>query len=135
MLNAFFMDIFSGFAPPNTASDAEKLSIKTILQLWILQFSPASLKLDPDWQPLAAAFKTAGADWTTYMGWTESPGHYKTGAPAPKSFPAELSVWLNTDARNLVALNMKSTVCDTFGCGFATECYSLNPSLTCSVAP
>jgi hypothetical protein len=51
MITYWFTDIFPTFAPPGTASDAEKLKIKTILQLWILQISPASLKLDPTGNP------------------------------------------------------------------------------------
>ena len=135
MQNAWFANLFSGFAPPNTASDAEKLQIKTILQLWILQFSPINMETDPDWLPLVAAFNTAGADWGKYLGWTGTPGRYTLDGSTSKAFPEELSTWLNIDAGDLVALNMKSTVCDTAGCGFANECWSVNPSLACSVAP
>ena len=135
MLAYWFTNIFSTFAPPTTASDAEKLKIKTTLQLWILQFSPASLKQDPNWQPLVAAFNNGSADWGQYLGWTGAPGRYTLDGSTSQEFPAELSAWLGTDARDLVTLNMKSTVCDTVACGFAHECWSISPSLACSVAP
>ena len=131
----WFSDLFSTFAPPGTASDTEKLKIKTTLQLWIIQFSPIRMKTDPDWQSLVAAFNTAGADWGKYLGWTGTPGRYTLNGSTRKVFPEELSAWLRTDARDLAALNMKSTVCNTAGCGFAHECWSVNPSLACSVAP
>ena len=135
MLAYWFTNIFSNFAPPNTLSDAEKLKIKTVLELWLLQFSPASLKQDPDWQPLVAAFNDISADWTRYLGWARAPRGFTLDGTATLLFPAELDTWLGTENRDLVALNVKSTVCDASGCGFAHECWSINPALACSVAP
>jgi hypothetical protein len=134
VLTLWFTDIFSTFAPPTTASDAEKLKVKTTLLLWILQFSPASLKHDPLWQPLVAAFNNGSADWTRYLGWAGSPRGYTLDGTTTLQFPAELDTWLGTEDRDLEALNVKSTVCDTAGCGFATQCWSIDQSLTCSVA-
>jgi hypothetical protein len=134
MIGYWFTDIFSTFSPPSAASDAEKLQIKTTLQLWILQFSPASLKQDPDWEPLVAAFNDESADWGNYLGWATSPRGYTLDGVETLRFPAALDAWLGVEMRDLVALNVKSTVCDSLACGYANECWSINPSLTCSAA-
>lgn len=135
MLTLWFTDIFSTFAPPTTATDSEKLQIKTTLLLWILQFSPSSLKHNSSWQPLVAAFNDGSSIWEKYLGWALSPRGYTLDSTTSLPFPTELDTWLATENRDLVALNVKSTVCNTAGCGFAQECWSINPSLACSVAP
>jgi hypothetical protein len=132
MITLWFADIFPTFAPPSAASDSEKLKIKTTLQLWILQFGPASLKHESLWQPLVAAFNNGSADWTKYLGWAVSPRGYTLDGTTPLEFPAALDIWLGTENRDLFVLNMKSTLCNTAGCPFPTQCYSIDQSLACS---
>lgn len=90
------------------------------------------MKRESLWQPLVAAFNNGSADWTKYLGWAVSPRGYTLDGTTPLEFPAALDTWLGTEDTDLVALNVKSTVCKIAGCGFETQCKSIDQSLACS---
>ena len=132
VVDSWFAAIFPTFSLPNFASNAQKLQVKTTLQLWILQFGPATLK-SASWQTLVAAFNNGSADWTKYLGWAVSPRGYTLDGANTLSFPAELEAWLGTENGDLVALNVVSTVCNSVSCGFQAQCASIDLSYSCAV--
>lgn len=125
-VSSWFADIFTPFSPPSEASDAQKLQIKTTLQLWILQFGPSELKKVATWQTLVGAFKTPGANWSNYLAWAVSPRGYTLDGVNTLQLPNEL------EDQDLAVLNVVSTLCDSPSCGFEVQCGSISSSLACA---
>ena len=109
----WFGNIFPQFTPPVAASQTEGLEIKTVLQLWILQFGPSEMKTDSDWLALVAVFNSATTPWSTLLARTSDPPKYTTDASTAVAFPADLSAWLLLNSADTAAFNTFSEVCDT----------------------
>jgi hypothetical protein len=131
----FTADLFSNFATPLTASEEDVLKVKTILQLWILQFGSDIMKTDPDWIALVQVFNTSPIPWTTMLAWTDtSPPQYTTDGSNAVNFPSDLNTWLSTVDADKAAFNTFSQVCAAPNCG-NTHCANALPESACALPP
>jgi hypothetical protein len=101
-VNYWLEKFFPTFDPPDNATPAQILSVKTVMRIWIFHFGSATLTYDQDWQDLIARLNTVNVDWTRVLGWAgTSPGYYD-GATR-YTFPAKLTAWLAIDSSDLSA--------------------------------
>jgi hypothetical protein len=106
----WFTDLFPNFATPLTASLEDVIKVKTILQLWILQFGPSVMKTDLDWIALVQVFNRNPIPWATLLAWTNtSPPQYTTDGSTAVNFPSGLSTWLSIAGadKRLLTLSVK----------------------------
>jgi hypothetical protein len=101
MLTYWFAEIFPTFSPPASTPDRSYLVVKTILQLWILQFGPDQLKFNTDWVAVVALFNKASDQWALIS--ATGAGYEFNGTPA--SFPQDLSTWIELHLADLAAFN------------------------------
>jgi len=109
----WFGNIFPQFTPPVGASQTKVLKVKTVLQLWILQFGPSEMTTDLDWLALVAVFNSATTPWSTLFAWRSDPPKYTTDANTAVAFPADLSAWMLLISADKAAFNTFSEVCVT----------------------
>ncbi len=101
MLTYWFAQIFPTFSPPASTTSRSYLVVKTILQLWILQFGPSQLKFNLDWVAVVALFNKASDQWALIS--ATSAGYVFDSAPF--SFPQDLSTWIGLHPADLAAFN------------------------------
>jgi hypothetical protein len=131
--NYWFADMFPNFATPLTASQENVLKVKTILQLWILQFGPSVMKTDLDWIALVQVFNRNPIPWATMLAWTDtSPPQYTTDGSTAVNFPSGLSTWLSTVGADKAAFNTFSEACAAASCG-NVHCADALPSSLCAL--
>jgi len=116
----WFTTLFPNFAAPAGASTANAAKVKTVLQLWILQFDPYFMQTDPAWVQLIAVFNSVSTPWTTLLAWTHPTPKYSTTGSNILEFPTELSAWLTLKPADKAAFNTFSTVC--VNCAANTHC-------------
>ena len=128
----WFENIFPNFTPPTGAFPTDVLKVKTVLQLWILQFGPSEMKTDTDWQALVTVFNSATTPWATMLAWTSAPPQYTVDGTTPVAFPADLSAWLLLNSADTAAFNTFSEVCGTSGCPASAWCFNAQPASLCA---
>jgi len=133
-VTSWFTTMFPNFTPPVTAALGNVNKVKTILQLWILQFGPSDMKEDTDWQALVSVFNSATTPWTTMMAWTSPSPQYTTDGTTVVNFPADLTTWLGLVSVDVAAFNTFNTVCGTANCG-NSNCAKALPSSPCGTTP
>jgi hypothetical protein len=128
----FTESLFPNLVMPSDASQVNITKVKTILQLWILQFGPSVMKTDPDWIALVQVFNSSPIPWATMLAWTNtSPPQYTTDGSTAVNFPSGLSTWLSTVSVDKAAFNTFSQVCVNANCGNA-HCADALPSSLCA---
>ena len=100
MLTYWFNHLFPTFAPPPT-TDRDYLVIKTILQLWILQFGPYTMKNGVLWKGVTDAFNLPSDQWGAI---SADETNYSVGS-GPLNYPLDLAAWLALHPADLQAFN------------------------------
>ena len=110
----WFTILFPDFVahPPAGASSEDILKVKTVLQLWIVQFDPYLMQSDTAWIALRNAFKNP-IPWTTMLAWTSPTPKYTIDGSTEVAFPTDLAAWLAQVSVDKAAFNTFSTVCST----------------------
>jgi hypothetical protein len=135
----WFGQLFSGFLGPAGATDAEILTIKSVLYLWILQFGPAEITY---WTGIRAAVNEAQSQWVQFVARLGvNPGFSVNNGSTWADFPDSLLTWLRATCgstaatcKDLDVFNLKTTACDS-ACppDLKTLCQQIKPSSTCAV--
>ena len=115
----WFTTLFPNFATPLTASPEDSTKVKTILQMWILQFGSNVMKTDPNWIVLVGVFNRSPIPWDTMLAWTNtSPPQYTIDGSTEVNFPSGLSTWLSAMNNEKTAFNTFTKVCGDSNCGY-----------------
>ena len=101
MITYWFEELFPTFSPPASTTDRDYVVVKTILQLWILQFGPDQLKFDADWIAVVGLFNKSSDEWG-YISATNNGVFYGMGMI---NFPPELAAWIVLHPEDLKAFN------------------------------
>jgi hypothetical protein len=97
---------------PVGASSEDILKVKTVLQLWIVQFDPYLMQSDATWIALRAVFSNT-IPWTTMLAWTSPTPKYTIDGSTEVAFPTDLAAWLTQVDVDKAAFNTFSAVCST----------------------
>lgn len=134
-VNYWFFELFAGFTGPAPASNSELLGIKSILQLWILQFGPNEMQA---WTEVLSAVT---GDWKGYTA-TLKDGFSTDNGENFTPFPEKLQSWLGIYCGNdtnlctdLLVFNRKDPVCEDETCSssLASEyCSRIQPNSACA---
>lgn len=89
----WFSILFPAFSTPDGASSEDILKVKTVLQLWIVQFDPHFMQSNSAWIALLNVFKNP-IPWTTMLAWVSPTPGYSTDGSNEFVFPPDLSDWL-----------------------------------------
>ena len=118
-----FDDQTSGSSYPE-----EILKVKTVLQLWIVQFDVYFMKSDPAWITLRNAFRRL-IPWNLMLAWTSPTPKYTINSITEVAFPTDLAAWLAQVSADKAAFNTFSRVCSTCG---NTHCANAIPTSGCA---
>jgi len=129
----WFTNIFPNFTPPTGAFPTDVLKVKTVLQLWILQFGTSEMKTDTDWKALVTVFNSATTPWATMLAWVSALRQYTVDGTTPVDFPEDLSDWLLLNSADTAAFNTFSEVCGTSGCPASAWCFNAQPASLCAM--
>ena len=119
----WFEQLFPGFTGPTNANLNDILTIKTILQLWILQFGPLEMST---WSNIKAAMNFHNNAWNSYEATTT---HFTTDNwNTEQSFPPALSAWISTYCEDetcpdLKVFNVPRSECDNPDCNDSIKIY------------
>ena len=127
----WFGQIFPNFTPPLGATDSEKSMLKSTLMLWILQYGPNEIKLDPLWQDIVTTFNNAALDWTKLLAWSGALKGYTRDGTNPLSFPAVLEASLTQTSPEMQLFNYFSTLCAS-ACSLGAQCRQISATSVCS---
>ena len=137
----WFNTLFPNFTGPTGASDDDKLAIKSVIYLWILNFGPSEMSGD-DWTELKGVLTNASSNWSKFLGWVgETPKYVTAGTSIEaKSYPAVLEAWLKSDSgcggatagcADLAVFNLKSTLCAS-ACAVQSYCAEVDSTFYCA---
>jgi hypothetical protein len=126
----WFSILFPSFSTPDGASSEDILKVKTVLQLWIVQFDPHFMQSNSAWIALLNVFKNP-IPWTTMLAWVSPTPGYSTDGSNEFVFPPDLSDWLAHVGADKAAFNTFSRVCDNAGCG-NSHCTDAIPDSECA---
>lgn len=101
MITYWFDQLFRDFSPPASTTDRSYLVVKTILQLWILQFGPHAMKNDLLWQGVVAVFNLSTDQWPLIQASETSYFH----GTDELNYPQDLATWLALHPADLAAFN------------------------------
>jgi len=120
-VNYWMKEFFPTFTPQSGATQAEILTVQTMLRIWIFHYGSASLHYNDDWAVVKATFNTVNLDWTRVLAWAgTTPGYYD--GTTTHSLPPKVAAWVQGDTSDLFAFNTWTTLCDAGSCGFKTQC-------------
>ena len=113
------------FNPPTRVSP--KFMVESILKLYILQFTPASMEKNPDWTTIINVLRAPAENWKNYLVWGgETPAYTIDRGVTTLSLPKDLKEWFRScafpECPDLYLLNINSSVCDEADCSMKTEC-------------
>lgn len=97
----WFNRLFPDFSPPALTTERSYLVVKTILQLWIIQFSSDRMVNDPLWQGVVAVFNLPTAQWQLIRA---TGANYYNGENT-LNYPQELAAWITQHPEDLAAFN------------------------------
>ena len=125
----WFDQLFQDFKGPSPATKYDVLWIKTILQLWILQFGPNEMK---KWNQIITAMTTPGT-WAAYRG-DKDQGFSVNGGTDFTAFPPALAAWISSycsdnHCADLRVFNVKRDSCLDLGCDPSLEQYCIDYGL------
>ena len=111
----WFAVLFPDFKGPELANTNDILRIKSILQLWILQFDPKEMMT---WNAIRDAMVTPG-DWKNYHATVTQ--FSVDNKVSYTNFPPVLSAWINggcggANCPDLEVFNVRRSECNTGGC-------------------
>ena len=110
----WFAQLFPQFTGPSLANHHDVLAIKSILQLWILQFGPNTMKT---WSEIKAAMNSGG-DWANYRA---TATEFSIDGSNYTPFPSVLATWISgacggTACPDLKVFNVMRSECDGAEC-------------------
>jgi hypothetical protein len=128
-VNYWFTKMFPAFTAPLGATEFQIYTVKTVLRKWFLQFGPDYLNRLAGWKQIVTIFNSASLNWTRLLAW---PGKYLANG-VTYDFPAELAT-LTASSPELKLFNTFSTVCNTAGCGYKTQCQTVASTSLCATS-